>query len=81
MIKVQNYKKSVNPFSGISFVNECFNKIGLSNLIDSELGARVNYVGYSYSDIFRNLTNVYLSGGDVIEDVSSHLGAHLKEIL
>lgn len=38
MIKVQNYKKSVSPFSGISFVNESFNKIGLSSLIDSELG-------------------------------------------
>ncbi len=80
MIKVQNYKKSVSPFSGISFVNESFNKIGLSNLIDSELGQRVKFTGYSYSEIIRNLTNVFLSGGNVIEDVSSHLGTHLKEI-
>lgn len=80
MIKVQNYKKSVNPFSGISFVNASFTNIGLSRLIDSELGKRVKYAGYSYSEIIRNLTNVFLSGGDVIEDVSSHLGMHLKEI-
>jgi hypothetical protein len=79
MIKVQNYKKSVSPFSGISFVNESFNKIGLSSLIDSELGERVQYAGYSYSEIIRNLSNVFLSGGDVIEEVSSHLGTHLKE--
>jgi len=72
MIKVQNYKKSVSPFSGISFVNESFNSIGLSSLIDSELGERVKYAGYSYSEIIRNLTNVFLSGGNVIEDVSSH---------
>jgi hypothetical protein len=52
----------------------------LSRLIDSELGERVKYAGYSYSEIIRNLTNVFLSGGDVIEDVSSHLGTHLKEI-
>jgi hypothetical protein len=80
MIKIQNYKKSVSPFSGISFVNETFSTIGLSRLIDSELGERVKYAGYSYSEIIRNLTNVFLSGGDVIEDVSSHLGKHLKEI-
>jgi len=80
MIKVQNYKKSVSPFSGISFVNASFTNIGLSELIDSELGKRVKYTGYSYSKIIRNLTNVFLSGGGVIEDVSSHLGIHLKEI-
>jgi len=80
MIKVQNYKKSVSPFSGISFVNESFNSIGLSKLIDSELGKRVKYTGYSYSEIIRSLTNVFLSGGDVIEDVNSHLGTHLKGI-
>lgn len=80
MIKVQNYKKSVSPFSGISFVNASFTNIGLSELIDSELGKRVKYTGYSYSEIIRNLTNVFLSGGDVIEDISSHLGIHLKEI-
>ena len=59
MIKVQNYKKSVSPFSGISFVNESFSNIGLSRLIDSELGERVQYAGYSYSEIIRNLSNVF----------------------
>ena len=79
-MKIQKYRNSVSPFSGISFVNESFNKVGLSQLIDSELGKRVKYTGYSYSEIIRNLTNVFLSGGDVIEDVSTHLGVHLKEI-
>ena len=79
-MKIQKYVNSVSPFSGISFVNESFNKVGLSQLIDSELGKRVKYTGYSYSEIIRNLTNVFLSGGDVIEDVSTHLGVHLKEI-
>lgn len=79
-MKVQKYSATVNPFSGISFVNHSFNKIGLSELIDRELGSRVKTFGFSYSDIIRNLTNVFLSGGDVIEDVSSHLGVHLKEI-
>jgi hypothetical protein len=80
MVKIQKYGNSVSPFSGISFVNASFNKVGLSQLIDSELGKRVKYTGYSYSEIIRNLTNVFLSGGDVIEDVGTHLGVHLKEI-
>ncbi len=79
-MKIQKYNKTVSPFAGISFVNHSFNKVGLSQLIDTELGARVKTLGYSYSDIFRNLTNVFLSGGSVIEDINSHLREHLKDI-
>jgi len=79
-MKIQNFKTSVNPFSGNSLVNHHFNKVGMSHLIDNELGARVKYVGYQYSEIFRNLTNIYLSGGDVIEDINTHFREHLKSI-
>jgi hypothetical protein len=79
-VKIQKYSNTVSPFSGISFVNHAFNKVGLSQLIDTEIGSRVKLVGYSYSEIIRNLSNVFLSGGDVIEDVSTHLGAHLQEM-
>ena len=79
-MKIQKYTNTVSPFAGISFVNHTFNKTGLSQLIDTELGARVKYTGYSYSDIIRNMTNVFLSGGDVIEDIGTHLKTHLKEI-
>ncbi len=56
-IKVQKFSDTVNPFSGISFVNDNFNKIGMSQLIDNELGSRVALFGFKYSDIFRILTN------------------------
>lgn len=79
-MKVQKYSNTVSPFAGISFVNHSFDKSGLTQLIDEELGTRVKTVGYSYSDIIRNLTNVFLSGGDVVEDINSHLREHLKEI-
>ena len=79
-MKIQKLSKTLSPFAGISFVNHYFNKIGLSQLIDNELGSRVKTIGYSYSDIIRNLTNVFLSGGDVVEDISTHLGEHLKDI-
>ena len=58
---------SVSPFAGISFANNSFNKIGISQLIDNELGRRVKTIGYNYSEILRNLSNVFLSGGGVID--------------
>ncbi len=79
-IKVQKLSDSVSPFAGISFVNTLFNQSGLSKLIDSELGMRVQTTGYQYSEIIRNLSNVFISGGDCIEDISTHLKDHLKSI-
>jgi len=71
---------SVSPFAGISFANNSFNKSGISQLVDNELGRRVKTIGFDYSEILRNLSNVFLSGGGVIEDISTHLGEHLKMI-
>ncbi len=79
-IKIQKLNGSVSPFAGISFVNELFNQSGLSKLIDTELGMRVQTVGYQYSEIIRNLSNIFISGGDCIEDISAHLKNHLKAI-
>ena len=78
-MKVQNLKTRINPFAGISLVNYHFNKSGLSQLIDNELRVRVKTVGYQYGEIFRNLTNVFLCGGDVIEDINTHLGELFAE--
>ena len=79
-MKIQNLSSTVSPFAGISFANYSFNKTWISQLIDNELGKRVKTTGLSYSEIIRNLTNVIFCGGDVIEDISSHLGEHLKMI-
>ncbi|MEA1897907.1 MAG: IS1380 family transposase [Bacteroidota bacterium] len=79
-MNIQKLNSSVSPFAGISFANNSFNKSGLSQLVDNELGRRVKTVGFDYSEIFRNLSNVFLSGGGVIEDISTHLGEHLKMI-
>ena len=79
VIKIQKLKGEVSPFAGISFVNCLFDKSGL-NLIDSELGLRVKFFGYQYSEIFRNLTNVFISGGNCIEDIDTHLKSHLTTI-
>jgi len=79
-MKVQNLIEEVSPFAGVSFVNELFNRVGLSSLIDKELGIRSKLVGYQYSEIIRNLSNVFLSGGDCIEDINTPLKDHLKTI-
>jgi hypothetical protein len=79
-MNIQKLNNSVSPFAGISFANNSFNKSGISQLIDNELGRRVKTIGFDYSEILRNLSNVFLSGGGVIEDISTHLGEHLKMI-
>ncbi|MFN2261158.1 MAG: IS1380 family transposase [Psychroflexus sp.] len=79
-MKVIKSNKTITPFAGISFVNESFSKSGISKLIDFTLGSRVKNTGYQYSDIFKSLTNVFMSGGDVIEDLNTSFGKHLKNI-
>lgn len=79
-MKVQKIVSDVSPFSGISFVNNEFNNVGMSQLIDKELGTRVKLVGFSYSDIIRNFTNVFFSGGSCAEDIQTHLRKHLISI-
>ena len=79
-MKLQKISTNVSPFAGISFVNKEFENIGMSQLIDSELGARVKTVGFNYSDIVKNFFNVFYSGGDCAEDIQTHLGKHLKSI-
>lgn len=79
-IKVQKLTDSVSPFAGISFVDSYFNQSGLSDLIDKELGMRVKLTGFQYSEIIRNLSNIFMSGGDCIEDISTHLKDHLQAI-
>jgi hypothetical protein len=78
-IKVQQKIQSVTPFGGISFINYEFTRSGLSALIDKELGRR-SIFGYQYSDIFRTWFSIFFCGGDVAEDVHSHLRPTLEGI-
>jgi hypothetical protein len=73
-MKVIKSNKTISPFAGLSFVNESFKTSGIADLIDSTLGKRVKPVGYRYSDIFKSLTSVFMSGGDVIEVLNTGFG-------
>ena len=79
-MKLQKISTQVSPFAGNFFVHKSFVKAGMSQLIDNELGSRVKTVGYTYSDILKNLVIVFYSGGDCAEDIQNHLGKHLKSI-
>jgi hypothetical protein len=79
-MKVQKIDNRISPFAGISLVNREFEKVGMSQLIDSELGQRVKTVGYSYSDIIKNLGHVFYGGGDCAEDLHTHFKEDLKSI-
>ena len=80
MPKIVKVSKNITPFAGISYVNYEFNNCGMSQLIDKELGNRVTKVGYSYSDIFRNWTNLVLCGGECAEDIQVHLRSTLDQL-
>jgi hypothetical protein len=81
MTKVQKIiNKVVSPVASISLINEEFNRTGMSQLIDTELGDRLEHTGYSYSEIIRNHCNIFYSGGDCAEDIQQHLGEYLKQI-
>jgi hypothetical protein len=80
MPKIEKVSQTITSFGGIYYVNSEFDKSGLCQLIDNELGVRVQKSGYSYSDIFRNWLNLFLCGGECAEDIQEHLRSTLKQI-
>ncbi len=79
-MKIQINSTTVSPFSGISYVNNEFEKSGLMQLIDNELGIRASTKGYTYGNVIKNLSNVFCCGGDCAEDIQTHVGNDLKSI-
>jgi hypothetical protein len=80
MPKIVKLSKNITPYAGISYVNAEFTRSGLGQLIDNELGARSKEAKYSYSDIFRTWSNLFLCGGECAEDVKVHLRPTLEQI-
>jgi len=79
-MKIQINSTTVSSFSGIPYVNNEFDKSGLSQLIDKELGARTSTRGYTYGNVIKNLSNVFCCGGDCAVDIQTHIGNDLKLI-
>jgi len=79
-MKVQINSSTISPFAGISYVNYEFDKSGISQLIDNELGMRASTKGYTYANVIKNYSNLFYCGGDCAEDIDTHLGKDLKLI-
>ncbi|MDZ7693938.1 MAG: hypothetical protein U5K69_22940 [Balneolaceae bacterium] len=70
----------ITPFGGFNFCYEHFHQSGLADLIDRQLGERVQTRGFSYSDIVGNQLGIFLCGGDCAEDLAEHLSGPLDQI-
>ncbi|MDR0566908.1 MAG: hypothetical protein LBG47_07735 [Prevotellaceae bacterium] len=79
MAKIQKIFQTITPFAGVYFTNREFDRCGLSQLIDKELGVRTP-TGYRCSDIFRSWVDIFFCGGDVAEDIAQHLRSSLESL-
>lgn len=69
---------NITPFGGIFYVMDEFSRLGMSTLIDCELGMRCSKIGYQYSQIISSIAYTFLCGGSHIEDIGTHLGNYLE---
>ncbi|MDD3773543.1 MAG: hypothetical protein PHC38_12945, partial [Weeksellaceae bacterium] len=68
--KIQLKNEKTGTFGGLFLTLDFFDQFGLTKLIDNELKSRGLKSQYSYSDIVKNLSAIFLCGGDVIEDIN-----------
>ena len=68
--KIQIKNDSINSFGGIFFIINQFRSSGLAKLIDKVLGSKGINTKFSYSNVVENLTSIFVSGGEVLEDVN-----------
>ena len=68
--KIQIKNDRINSFGGIFFIIDQLRLSGLAALIDKILGTKGINTKYSHSNVVENLTSVFVSGGEVLEDVN-----------
>jgi hypothetical protein len=80
MTKVQKISKNITPFAGVYFAHDEFKRSGLRELVDDQLGVRFSTKSYSYGNLFGNIFNLFLSGGECAEDIQRHFRPTLEQI-
>lgn len=79
MAKVNIKSGTYTPFGGLYFTNKAFSSLSIGKIINETLGTRSStYNGYQWDEIVSALFDVYLSGGDYVEDVNRRV-CHLRE--
>lgn len=72
MTKLQIKSDRITSFGGIYLVNRLFDHVSLGKVINDTLGLRSTaYNGYQWDEIVKSLFDIYLCGGDHIEDITS----------
>jgi hypothetical protein len=80
MAKIEKISKNITSFAGIFLANDEFMRSGLGKLIENQLGIRSSSCGYTYSNLFRNFFNLFLSGGECAEDIQQYFRSTLEQI-
>ena len=69
MAKVHTKSEKITPFGGIYYACKAFYALSLDKVINGTLGVRSStYNAYQWDEV---MSDVFLSGGDCVEDVDS----------
>ena len=79
MAKVNIKPEKITTFGGIYYASKAFNALSLDKVINGTLGVRNStYNGYQWDEIMLSMSDVFLCGGDCVEDVNGS-ECHLRE--
>lgn len=68
--KVQIKNDTINSFGGIFFAIDQFRASRLAKLVNNTLGSKGLNARFKFSDTLENMASIFLSGGEVLEDVN-----------
>lgn len=79
MAKVNIKSEKIIPFGGIYYASKASYALSLDKVINGTLGVRSStYNGYQWDEIMSAISDVFLCGGDCVEDVNRS-ECHLRE--
>ena len=79
MAKVNIKSEKITPFGGIYYASKAFYALSLDKVINGTLGVRSStYNGYRWDEVMSAMSDVFLCGGDCVEDVNRS-ECHLRE--
>lgn len=80
-MKITTSLENINSFGGLNFVSNEFKSLGLSQVINNQLGSRSPFAKYSYADVIKNIWMITFAGGDCAEDIQEHLKMELENTI
>ena len=79
MAKVNIKSEKITPFGGIYYASKAFFALSLDKVVNGALGVRSStYNGYQWDEIISAMSDVFLCGGDCVED-ANRSECHLRE--